>query len=146
MSWWRLTAGGVKGSLDLRNRLGLVPVGEMVEITVQREGRERALRAAIEPVKPRAGRGEALPELAGMSVVDIDGGRSGQSDGVGVASVEPGSTASNLGLRAGDRIVGVNRRRVGSVQELVSALKAAGRLLTLNVVRGDFLVSLTIRR
>ncbi|MFO1205611.1 MAG: DegQ family serine endoprotease [Burkholderiales bacterium] len=138
----------VKGSLDLRNQLGLVPVGEKVEITLQREGGERVVRAVIEPVKARSGRGEAVPELAGMSVVDAESelGNSGAGDGAGVTAVERGSTAWNLGLRPGDRIVGVNRRRVGSVQELVAALKAAGRPVTLNVVRGDFLVSLMIKR
>jgi len=138
----------VKGSLDLRNQLGRVPVWETFEITVQREGRERTVRAMLEPVKPRAGRGEALPELAGASIVDIDGGRGngGRTDGVGVASVEYGSAAWHHGLRPGDLIVGVNRRKVGSVKELVAALKASGKSATLNVVRGDFLLSLAIRR
>lgn len=138
----------VRGSLDLRNQLGLVPVGETVEITVRRDGRERTVKAILEPVKPRAGRGEALPELAGASVVDIESGRSNgaRSDGVGVVSVEYGSPAWNHGLRPGDVIVGVNRRKVGSVKELVAALKASGKSATLNVVRGDFLLSLAIRR
>jgi serine protease Do/serine protease DegQ len=138
----------VKGSLDLRNQLGLVPVGETVEITVQREGRERSVKAVIEPVKARAGRGEAVPELAGVSVVDIDGSRGGPTpgEGVGVASVERGSPGWNLGLRPGDLIIGVNRKRIGSVQELTTALRSAGKSFTLNVVRGDFLLSLTIRR
>ena len=106
------------------------------------------LTSVIEPVKARSGRGEAVPELAGMSVVDAESGlgNSAAGDGAGVTAVERGSTAWNLGLRPGDRIVGVNRRRVGSVQELVAALKAAGRPVTLNVVRGDFLVSLMIKR
>lgn len=138
----------VRSSLDLRNQLGLVPVGETVEITVQREGRERTVRATIEPVKPRAGRGETLAELAGASVVDIERGRGNgaRSDGVGVAAVEYGSPAWNHGLRPGDLIVGVNRRQVGSVQELLAALRAGGKSATLNVVRGDFLLSLVIRR
>ena len=137
----------VKGSLDLRNQLGLVPVGETVEITVQRDSRERTVRAIIEPVKPRAGRGEGLPELAGAAVVDIDSGRNGaRTDGVGVVTVEYGSAAWNHGLRPGDVIVGVNRRKVTSVKELVSALKANDKSAALNVVRGDFLLTLAIRR
>jgi serine protease Do/serine protease DegQ len=138
----------VRGSLDLRNQLGLVPVGETVQITVQREGRERTVRAALEPVKPRTGRGAALPELAGASLVNVESGRrnGGHPDGVGVASVEYGSPAWNHGLRPGDLIVGVNRRKVGSVNELEAALKGSGKSATLNVVRGDFLLSLAIRR
>jgi serine protease Do/serine protease DegQ len=138
----------VKGSLDLRNQLGLVPVGEAAELTVQREGRERTVRAVLEPVKPRGGRGESVPELAGAAVVDIDsGGRNGpRTGGVGVVTVEYGSAAWNHGLRPGDVIVGVNRRKVGTVKEFVSALKASDRSATLSVVRGDFLLTLALRR
>jgi serine protease Do/serine protease DegQ len=138
----------IKGSLDLRNQLGLVPVGDTVEITVQRDGRERTVKAILEPVKPRAGRGEPLPELTGASVVDIESGRQNGAGtgGVGVVSVQYGSAAWNHGLRPGDMIVGVNRSKLRSVRELVSALKASGSSVTLNVVRGDFLLSLAIRR
>jgi serine protease Do/serine protease DegQ len=136
----------VKGSLDLRNQLGLVPLGESADITVQREGRERTVRAMLEPVKPRAARGDAIPELAGAAVVDT-GRRSGaRTDGVGVVTVEYGSAAWNQGLRPGDVIVGVNRRQVGSVRELMSALQASDRSAALNVVRGEVLLTLAIRR
>jgi Do/DeqQ family serine protease len=136
----------VKGSLDLRNQLGLVPLGESADITVQREGRERTVRAMLEPVKPRAARGDVIPELAGAAVVDT-GRRSGaRTDGVGVVTVEYGSAAWNQGLRPGDVIVGVNRRQVGSVRELMSALQASDRSAALNVVRGEVLLTLAIRR
>lgn len=58
--------------------------------------------------------------------------------------MQPGSAAFQLGLRTGDVIVGVNRRRTGSMEELGAALRAGGRL-ALNVVRGDFLLTIPIR-
>jgi Do/DeqQ family serine protease len=138
----------VRGSLDLRNQLGLVPVGEEIELRVQREGRERGLKVVLEAVHPRAGRGEALPELAGASVTNVEGdSRTGsQPVGVGVVSVEQGSTAWNHGLRPGDIIVGVNRRKVASVSELATALRSSDKSIQLNVVRGDFLLTLITRR
>jgi hypothetical protein len=45
---------------------------------------------------------------------------------------------------AGDFIVGVNRRRVGSVLELAQAL-GTGERAALNVVRGDYLLTIVIR-
>lgn len=138
----------IRGSVDLRNQLGLVAIGETVDLTVQREGRERLVRVSLEPVKPRAGRGETVPELAGASVVDLGRGRDNgsRSDGVGVVTVEEGSPAWNHGLRPGDVVVGVNRVKVASVRDLVALLKGNQRSVQLNVVRGDFLLTFVIRR
>lgn len=61
-------------------------------------------------------------------------------------TVEYGSAAWNHGLRPGDVIVGVNRRKVGSVRDLVAALTASDKSAVLNVVRGDFLLTFAIRR
>ncbi len=47
------------------------------------------------------------------------------------------------GLRPGDLIIGVNQRRVSSLQELGKALRAA-RGAVLNVVRGDTLLSIPV--
>ncbi|MFN9390620.1 MAG: PDZ domain-containing protein, partial [Betaproteobacteria bacterium] len=71
--------------------------------------------------------------------------RDGRAEGVAVVEVDAGSPAWKHGLRPGDVIVGVNRRRVSSVQELAAALRGAERPLALNVARGDFTVSLVIR-
>jgi hypothetical protein len=46
-------------------------------------------------------------------------------------------------LRAGDLIIGVNGRRVASVQELAKALKARGGV-QLNVLRGDNVLTIPV--
>jgi S1-C subfamily serine protease len=61
-----------------------------------------------------------------------------------VTAVDAGSEAFSHGLRAGDVILGVNQRRVATVQALVRALRAAGPL-ALNVVRGDTVLAIPIR-
>ena len=57
---------------------------------------------------------------------------------------EPASPAFTHGIRPGDVIIGVNQRRVTSVQDLGKALRGSGRL-ALNVVRGDFLLTIQVR-
>ncbi len=47
---------------------------------------------------------------------------SGTPAGVAVLAVNPGGTADNAGVRAGDTIVGINDQPVSSVEELDSAL------------------------
>jgi len=136
----------VHSSVDLRNQLGLIPVREEFELKVQREGRERPVKVIMDAAPPRAGGGHAVGELAGASVVG-GGRRNGfTAEGVGIAAVEQGSVAWNHGLRAGDVIVGVNRRKVNSVTELEAALNTKSKPTQLNVVRGDFLLTLVVRR
>ena len=54
-----------------------------------------------------------------------------------MAEVEAGSPAAARGLRAGDVIVAVNRKPVRNVAEFQTALNEAGRVVALDVLRGD---------
>ena len=135
----------VRGAAELRARLSVVPVGETIELSVQRGGETHALKARIGEVQKasRAG-GQAIAELAGAELTDAQrqGGR--RERAVLVTAVDAGSEAFSHGLRAGDVILGVNQRRVATVQALVRALRAAGPL-ALNVVRGDTVLAIPIR-
>ncbi len=129
----------VRSSADLRNQVGLLPPGEPVELRVVRDGQPRTIRARIESVPSSRARGaEAVPELNGAAVGDSDAG-------VLVVAVERGSPAWGHGLREGDNIVGVNRRPVRNVRELLAALNAATRPILLNVVRGDYVFAIVLR-
>jgi serine protease Do/serine protease DegQ len=61
-----------------------------------------------------------------------------------VSKVEPGSAAFRLGLRVGDVIIGANNKRVGTVVELVAALRGNERM-SLNILRGDFQLTISVR-
>jgi Do/DeqQ family serine protease len=136
----------VRGSAELRARLGVVPAGETVELKVHRGKDTQIVKARIAEIeKTQAGSGQTVPELAGAALVEVERkGLPGKNRAVGVGSVEAGSPAFNHGIRPGDLIIGVNQRRVTSVPELGKALRAQGRL-ALNVVRGDFLLTIQLR-
>jgi len=126
----------VRSSADLRNQVGLTPIGEEIELRILRGRDTRTLKAKIEPVHAAGGRGgQAVPELAGAAVSDFE--RGGRSQAVLVVRVERNSPAWVHGLRDGDLIAGVNRQRVRSVQEFLAALKGAQPPLYLQIVRGD---------
>lgn len=129
----------------LRARLGVLPVGETVALTVLRDDGTHHLRARIGEIEPRhALKGHKIPELEGATLAAIRGdAQQGTESGVLVESVEAGTPAFEHGLRPGDLIVGVNRRRVNSVEALAQRLRARGRI-TLNVLRGDFLLTILI--
>jgi serine protease Do/serine protease DegQ len=134
----------MRTSSEVRNELGLTPVGERVEIRVLREGRPLTLAGRIGEVGGPGSGGVTVPQLAGARLADVE--RGGRPQGVGVVSVERDSEAWRLGLRRGDVIIAVNQRRVASVAELREALKDADRTLALTIVRGDAVLNLIARR
>ncbi len=130
----------IRRSRDLRNALGVLPVGGAAKLRVVRDGRERLIETRIgERDAPAAVSGEALGErLAGAAFADIgaDSPLHGRIEGVLVAEVDPRSPAWRYGLRAGDVVVAVNRERVRSVADLQLAVAASGRALMLKIQRG----------
>jgi serine protease Do/serine protease DegQ len=134
---------------ELRARLALTPIGEEIELRVVRGGEVRNIRVRIAAVQQvSAADSQSVPQLAGMRVVEIERGSPlfrRVDGGLVVAAVEEGSRAWQAGLRAGDIIYGVNRRRIRSVAELVAALRGAERGYMLNLLRGDFNLSIVIR-
>jgi Do/DeqQ family serine protease len=134
----------VRGAAELRARLGVVPVGDTVELQVQRGGEKRTLKAQIGAIESAAGGGEAVQELAGAVFREVSkGGLPGPNRAVLVTAVKPESPAYRHGLRAGDLIVGVNARRVSSVKELTAALKTRGAV-QVNVLRGDNMLTIPV--
>ena len=133
----------VQGSADLRAQLGVIAAGEVIELRTLRGREERVVRVRIAEVEARHGlAGRAIEQLAGAAFADAE--RGGER-AVLVTEVAAGTVAFQHGLRPGDLIIGVNRKRVGSVAELASALRAEGPV-ALGVVRGDFLVTIHVRQ
>jgi serine protease Do/serine protease DegQ len=134
----------VRGAAELRARLGVVPVGEAIELQIRRGGETRTLKAKVGAVETAAaGGGAALQELAGAAFQDVTrAGLPGPNRAVLVTAVQPESAAFRHGLRAGDLVVGVNGRRITSTKELAAALRARG--IQLHVVRGDSLLTIPV--
>ncbi len=130
----------IRSHTELRNAIGLLRVGERVEISLLREGRAQRVSALIEsppeegatPAVPAGEPAKPLhPALSGAVLADAPNGA-----GALVRSVAAGSAASAAGLLPNDVIVGANRARVTNLAQLREATKDAGSLV-LNVRRGD---------
>ncbi|HTO45262.1 MAG TPA: Do family serine endopeptidase [Burkholderiales bacterium] len=139
-----LNGRAVRGSADLRNQIGLIPVGEEVEFRFLRDGELRSVKARLEPVQTtEAIGGESISELSGATVADAE--RNGRPEAVAVVEVVRDSPAWARGLRPGDLIVAVNRQKVRTTRELAAAFQVQGRLV-LTVVRGDYVFTVLLRR
>ena len=137
----------VAGSRELRNSIGLVRVGDEIEVDVQREHRRMRLNVRVGGTGTGAGAVDAPPALQGATLRDLEQGDAayGRVEGVLAADVAPGSPAARNGIRPGDVIVAVNRRRVRDSEELERAFEQAGRVLALNIVRGNGQLFIVIR-
>jgi serine protease DegQ len=138
-----LNGNPVEGSSDLANKVGLIRVGAEVEIAFFRDGRRQVVEATIggtaETAVAGGNQGTTIDRLRGAQFRNLDRAHPqfGSIEGVLVGSVEPGSPAARNGLRQGDIITAVNRQNVRTVQDLSSALRAAGSAIALNIVRDN---------
>jgi serine protease Do/serine protease DegQ len=133
-----LNGTAVKGAADLRNTIGLLGVGEKVEIGLLRDGKTRKVMALIADhgVTENA---SAIKLLDGVELADAP-----QTGGVLVKAVRDGSAAGLAGLRSGDLIIAVGRIPIGNLRQLRVVAKDAGFLL-LNVVRGPLSLLIPVR-
>jgi serine protease Do/serine protease DegQ len=129
----------VRDSADVRNIVGMLQIGQKVEMQVKREGKVKNITAVIEEPKAVSLTGDKLnPRLAGATLGDIVEGMPiyGKVKGVLVLDVEAGSAAQRAGLRKGDLILQANRKPVTSMADLRGAVDKNSAVL-LNIQRGN---------
>ena len=126
---------------DVRNAIGLLRVGDTVDIGLLRDGRARHVQALITPPPSPAAPiqpGDINPALEGAKLAETAGGI-----GVVVRTVDSGSPAAAAGIRSDDIIVAVNQSPVGNIQQLRE--RSAGlATLVIEVQRGKSTVLIPI--
>jgi len=134
----------VHSSAELRNRIGLMRIGESVDLGLVRDGKAKHVTAVVMSRGTGNGGDEAgaaadLPHaLEGAELGDAPGG------GVVVRSIEPGSPASQQPLKANDVITAVDRHSVATLKDLKAAAKDQTSLL-LTVRRGATTLKILVR-
>jgi S1-C subfamily serine protease len=132
----------VKSNSELRNSIGLMRVGDKVEIGLLRDGKPIKVTAIIADTSATAqvGPAESIHKaFEGATLADApDGG------GALVKNVEPGSAAAQSGLRNNDVIVGANRGKVANLQQLKDRAKN-NNVLVLEVRRGNSILLIPLR-
>ncbi len=125
----------VKSASAMRNMVGLMRVGEKMDITVIRNGEQKALVAYIADEIEQSIIGEKLnPQLAGAV---IESHEENGNKFLVIANVARGSPAWNARLRKDDLILSVNRAPVKTLADLKKMVKFNDKQILFNVQRGQ---------
>jgi serine protease DegQ len=140
----RIDSTDVTTSSDLRNRVGLLPVGTKVELGLVRDRKSMTVEARLaEPTSTKQAGQDIDPRLAGLSLSTTP--ESGNTTGVTVSTVNPQSRAYAAGLRPGDVITSVNRQPVSTVDQLKDVVKDSTGPLLINAQRENTELFLVLR-
>lgn len=139
-------ARGSQATKELRQVKAATDV-QPQELSVMRNSQELTFEAELLEAEPAELRDpDVMPRLEGARLRELEptDPHHGVVDGVMVESVESGNAAARNGLRVADLIFAVNRRPVGSLAELRTALEAAGTTAALSVLRNGTRLFLVI--
>ena len=130
----------VKDASSLRNTIGMLSIGERVDVALLRDGKPRRVTAVIgeRDAAAEAAASSLHRGLEGAELADAQGG------GVLIRTVAEGSPAAQRGLRANDVIIGVGRARVANLAEFRSATEGAAAFV-LQIRRGSAMLVIPIR-
>jgi len=131
----------IRSNAELRNTIGMLKVGETVDIGLLREGKARTVTAVLREAAQISDASAIHPALAGAELVEVSEDSAG---GLRVREVAPGSPAAQSGLLADDRIIGINRQRISSLAELREATKGQSSMLV-QLRRGNQVLLLPLR-
>jgi serine protease Do/serine protease DegQ len=131
----------MKSAGELRNAIGMLRVGDKVDVALLRDGKTLRVTALVaESSDTTAAKAATINKnFEGAELADAADG-----SGVTVKSVQDGSPAAQAGLRANDLIVAVGRTPISGLKGLREAAKNAS-LLLLNVRRGSASFILPLR-
>ena len=131
----------VIGATDLRNKVGLLRVGDAVRLSIVRDGETMTIELAVgERGEVTLSAGSQIPQLEGVALGPLTPDSplyDELKEGVVVLSVEVDTPAWNAGLREGDVIVEVNRQEVKDSDDIMAVLEGSTPPLLLNVRRGE---------
>jgi Do/DeqQ family serine protease len=130
-----------QSSGQLRSRIAVVAIGDKVTVKILRDGQSKRLKITVgDPKRISNLQGDLHPLLKG---VQFENHPSGQ--GVSVVSLSSNSAAAYSGLRDGDLIIAVNRRRVKDLRDFKKAAERSESSMLLQINRSGGSLFIVIR-
>jgi Do/DeqQ family serine protease len=137
----------VKDPSHLQRLVAEAGIGKPVRVSVFRDARTVELTIVLlnaeaapkSPVEADTGRQQGQGDPLGLVIEDVDG------EGVVVVDLVRGGAAAEVGLKRGDLIVSINRRRVANSAEYQRIISESRGSLTILVRRGGASIYFAVR-
>jgi len=130
----------IRGSREMDNLVGLLRIGQAVDLEIYRQGRLKKLNVVIQPVDlPIVEAALWNKKLEGAKIGEIRESslQRGMVSYLQVTSVDPGSNAWETGIREGDIFYSINKQLIRNHEEAINVIEANKGGMILNIQRGE---------
>ena len=144
----KINGRDVKNAGDVRNRFGLLTIGEQVAFDILRAGENKKITTIVTAAKEEISSPVAINKrLEGVTINELgeDHRYYGKIEGVYVIDVLRGCPAWRSGLRKGDVITSVNRQTVKDVAIFLKFVNGKDEPLLLRILRGNAAAFIVIK-
>jgi len=138
----------IRSAGDLYNLVGLLRIGQSVELVLYRQGERVNLTVVIQAIEISVVDGSRWNEkLAGAKIGEIHESSSqrGMISYLQVMEVERDSNAWEAGIRKGDILFSINKQLIRNHDEAFEAIERNQRGMILNIQRGELELYLLIK-
>ena len=140
----------IENSTDLTTKIGMKQPGTKVKLTIIRDGKKKQINVKLgefeeeQEISAKSSESESVKKM-GLTANNISPELKnkykipGNIDGVVITSVEPGSVLHRFGIKAGDIIDKINRKRIKNTDDYKEAIDAIneGGAVVLFLNRGE---------
>lgn len=120
----------IRDNRALRNRIGLVRLGQSLDVEIIREKKRQTIQVTVEALP------EVNPLVLGATLVEKRT-RDGRSY-VLIESVKPNSNVAQVGIEPGDIVRSINRQEVGTIRDIEQIVEQSGDVLLVLIQRGRY--------
>ncbi len=129
----KIDGNPIQSSTELSTKIAETPPGTMVDVMISRDGSDQDLKVKLgeQPTDISSQGSSGLQDLLGFTVSNLTSqladkyGIDRRAQGVVITGIDPAGSAYNEGLREGDLIQSVDRRRISSVDDFSKILGQA---------------------
>ncbi|RLA14590.1 MAG: serine endoprotease DegQ [Gammaproteobacteria bacterium] len=138
----------IRASGDIHNLVGLLRIGQTIDLKLYRQGEEKNLTVVIQTIKiPVIDGSRWHKQFAGATIGEIRESslQQGLVSYLKVVEVKIGSNAWEAGIREGDIFYSINKQLIRNHDEALEAIQRNKRGMILNIQRGNHELYLLVK-
>jgi len=138
----------IRSSQDIINLVGLLRMGQSMDVTLYRQGAKKQLKVVIQPIEVAMLEGKhLLQKLAGAKIGQVSESslKYGLVTYLQVIEIKTGSPAWRAGIRESDVLYSINQQLIPTFEQALETIKNHQGDMILNIQRGNRALYLVIK-